>query len=417
LCRKIAAFMQCRICAAEGIEPFLSLGKSPPANNLVPPDNACPQEQSYPLAVCFCPKCTTVQLTFTVPPEVMFSHYLYVTSTTKTFRDHFAAMAKSLSGRFNLSDVSFVIDVGSNDGLLLKCFQGYKVRTLGIEPAKNLAEAANREGVETLNAFLSPSVAGEIAKKHGRADVVTANNVFAHIPAIHDVVKSVRAMLSPQGAFVIEVAYLFDMLSDMTFDLIYHEHLFYYSLTSLCKLLSMHGMEVFDVEHVSSHGGSLRVFVQFRDGPNQVCPSVGEMLSSEKSKGVIKQATYGAFAQKVQEVREELVSYLAELKSEGKRVAAFGYPAKATTLLNFCGISKQYIDYIVDDNPLKQGYLAPGTHIPIVSSSRFREEKPDYVLILAWNFAKEIIEKSAWLREQGVSFIIPLPKPRILHSA
>jgi len=347
----------------------------------------------------------------------MFSHYLYVTSTTKTFRDHFAAMAKSLSGRFNLSDVSFVIDVGSNDGLLLKCFQGYKVRTLGIEPAKNLAEAANREGVETLNAFLSPSVAGEIAKKHGRADVVTANNVFAHIPAIHDVVKSVRAMLSPQGAFVIEVAYLFDMLSDMTFDLIYHEHLFYYSLTSLCKLLSMHGMEVFDVEHVSSHGGSLRVFVQFRDGPNQVCPSVGEMLSSEKSKGVIKQATYGAFAQKVQEVREELVSYLAELKSEGKRVAAFGYPAKATTLLNFCGISKQYIDYIVDDNPLKQGYLAPGTHIPIVSSSRFREEKPDYVLILAWNFAKEIIEKSAWLREQGVSFIIPLPKPRILHSA
>ena len=234
---------------------------------------------------------------------------------------------------------------------------------------------------------------------------------------MQSVLKGVANLLKPDGVFAFEVYYLGTLLDEMQYDMVYHEHMSYYSLTAIEKFLAREGMEVFDVEHVSSHGGSLRVFVQFRDGPNQVCPSVGEMLSSEKSKGVIKQATYGAFAQKVQEVREELVSYLAELKSEGKRVAAFGYPAKATTLLNFCGISKQYIDYIVDDNPLKQGYLAPGTHIPIVSSSRFREEKPDYVLILAWNFAKEIIEKSAWLREQGVSFIIPLPKPRILHSA
>tara|TARA_Y100000310_G_scaffold82715_1_gene79316 strand:- start:22969 stop:24192 length:1224 start_codon:yes stop_codon:yes gene_type:complete len=407
--------MACRICEGTDIKTFLSLGSTGLANNLPAKEDLDKEEAYFPLDVALCENCKLVQLTCVVPPELMFKNYLYVTSTTQTFRDHFRAMADHLTKMFQLNENSTVVDIGSNDGLLLKGFQKHGVQVVGVEPADNLVELANKEGVPTLNGFHDQAIADQILAKYGKADVITANNVFAHTDDISKIVKTFDTLLKDNGVFVFEAHYLFSMMDKMTFDAIYHEHVSYYSLTPFVHFFKRFGMNIFRVEKVASHGGSLRVFVQKDVGNHAIDSSVQIMLEDEEKRGVKDYATYENFAQKVTAVKDKVVNILQQLKKEGKTIVGYGVPAKATTLLTFCGIGKETFDYIVDDNPLKQGRYTPIEHIPIVPSTQLDEQKPDYIVILAWNFAEEIIKKLGKYKEQGVKFIIPFPEPKVIE--
>ncbi len=405
--------MKCHICGSEAVKPFLSLGETALANSYLSKEQLSQNERKFPLEVAFCGNCKLVQLTCVVPPELLFKHYLYVTSTSSTFRVHFTKYAEDVAKEFNLGKNSLVVDIGSNDGLLLKGFQKSGVKVVGVEPAGNLAELANREGVETINDYFNEGVVNQILSSKGKADVVTANNVFAHTTTIHGIAKNVRRLLNDDGVFIIEAAYFVNMLRDMTFDGIYHEHLFHYSLTPLDYFFKKNGMKIFRVQVVSSHGGSLRVFVKKAESQRPIDASVAEMLEKEKTVGIHDFKTYEDFARRVYKNREKLVKLVRELKAQGKSIAGYGAPAKATTLLSFCNLGAGVIDYIVDDSSLKQNLYLPGMHIPIVSSEMLDKKQPDYVIILAWNFAEEILKKTKEYADAGVKFIIPVPEPVI----
>lgn len=396
-----------------GLDVFLSLGISALANRLPSRDELEFDEPQFPLDVAFCPACALVQLTHVVPPALMFKQYLYVSSTTRTFREHFRKMADDIVARFALDRSSTTVDIGSNDGLLLKGFQRHGVRTVGVEPADNIAALAREAGVPTITGFFDADIANRIVNDHGRVDVVTANNVFAHIDDIRDVVRNVDRLLRDDGVFVIEFAYLFDMLEQLTFDLIYHEHVSYYSLTPLVSFFASLGMDVIRAERVATHGGSLRVYVQRGGARHNRDDSVVRLLDEERGRGVTELATYQAFAARVYDVRKELVEFFQQAAAERARVAGFGMPAKATTLLTFCGITRDEIAYIVDDNPLKQGRFTPVGHVPIVSADRLRSDPPDYVVIFAWNFADEIL-KTIRAALPSARFVVPLPTPRVV---
>ncbi len=405
--------MKCWICGIEGVKPFLSLGETALANSYLSKEQLSKPERKFPLEVAFCGNCKLVQLTCVVPPELLFKHYLYVTSTSSTFKIHFTKYAEDVAREFGLGRNSLVVDIGSNDGLLLKGFQKSGVKVVGVEPAENLAELASRDGVETINDYFNSSVVDRILSSKGKADVITANNVFAHTTTIHDIAGNVKRLLKDDGVFIIEAAYFVNMLRDMTFDGIYHEHLFHYSLTPLDFFFRKSGMQIFRVQVVPSHGGSLRVFVKKAESHRPVDVSVAETLEKEKAAGIHDFKTYEGFARRVYKNREKLVRLVRELKSQGKSIAGYGSPAKATTLLSFCNLGSDVIDYIVDDSPLKQGLYLPGMHIPIVSSEMLDKRQPDYVIVLAWNFAEEILKKTKKYADAGVKFIIPVPEPVI----
>ncbi|MBW2977068.1 class I SAM-dependent methyltransferase [Candidatus Woesearchaeota archaeon] len=406
--------MQCRICHDKDLKKFLSLGKTPLANSFLKKEELEKNENNYPLELDFCSNCKLVQLNYIVPPESMFRDYVYVSSTSSTFKAHFAIMAEDISKSFMLNEKSLVVDIGSNDGILLKGFQKMNVQTIGVEPATNVAKIAEQNGVETINDYFNNTVVNKIVREKGHADVITANNVFAHINDIDDVINNIKVLLKKDGIFVIEVQYFMDMIEKMTFDNIYHEHLSYFTLTSLSYFFEKRGMGIFDAKKIDTHGGSLRVFIKKSEGKHEVKKQVGEMLEHEKSAGVDNFELYKKFAGKVYGVREKLTSYIKGIKAQGKSLAGYGAPAKSTTLLNFCNIGKDYINYIVDDNPLKIDLYTPGTHIPVVSSEILDKQTPDYVLVLAWNFAEEILAKTRKYADKGVKFIIPLPEPRIV---
>ncbi len=406
--------MRCHICGNAELKPFLNLGSTALANSYVPEERLRETERKFPLEAAFCEKCKLVQLTTVVPPDLLFKHYLYVTSTSNTFKIHFGNYAEEIAREFNLNSDSLAVDIGSNDGLLLKGFQKSGLKVIGVEPATNLSQLANNDGVETINDYFNSAVVEVITNSKGHADVVTANNVFAHTDTIKEIIGNVKKLLKKEGIFVIEAAYLGAMLRDMTFDAIYHEHLFYYSLSSLDFLFRQEGMQVFKVKHVDSHGGSLRVFVKKSESARPVDTSVIELLSQERDVGIRDFETYSAFAKKVTATKEALVRLVRHLKSSGKKIAGYGAPAKATTLLSYCNLGPQDIDYIVDDSPLKQGLYLPGMHIPIVSSSMLDSNQPDCILILAWNFAPEIMKKCQKYADKGVKFIIPVPEAKII---
>jgi len=407
--------MKCRGCKNENLKEIISLGETPLANSFLSEADLEKKEEKFPLGICFCPVCKLVQLNHVVPPEFMFKHYVYVSSTTNTFKIHFSEMAHDICENFSLNDNSLAVDIGSNDGILLKGFQQRGIRFIGVEPAANVAKIAEENGLETINAFFSESVVQEILRMKGAADVVTATNVFAHIDDIDDVMRNVKTLLKKDGVYVIEVQYLVDTIEKMTFDNIYHEHLSYYTLTSLNNFFKKHNMVVFKVQRVDSHGGSLRVFVKKFEGRHEVEDSVSELLEYENKIGINDFSLYEQFATKVYEVKRQFIEYLTHVKKEGKTIAGYGAPAKGNTLLNFCGIGRDVIDFIIEDNPLKVGLYTPGTHIPVVALQALDEKKPDYIVILAWNFAQEILAKTKKYAEQGVKFIIPLPEPVLVE--
>lgn len=402
----------CRLCGSTDLVEVLSFGETPLANAYLSPADLDTAEICAPLVVNVCNSCKLVQLRDVVDPKILFSNYLYVSGTSPVFVAHFASYAKTVVEKFFLKEDSLIVDVGSNDGVLLSHFKKMGMKILGIDPAQNIAIEATKEGVQTIAKFFTPETARDIAAKHGEASIITANNVFAHTDDVVGFVESVKELLSPDGVFIFENQYLKDLIEQNLFDMIYHEHLCYYHLTPLVPFFKRLGLRIFDVEHVPTHGGSIRVFVGWEDGPHKTSARVGEML--EKEAGLNAVSTYRAFAKRIDTIGKELRELLGRFRREGKRIVGYGAPAKATTLCYALGIDGNMLEYIVDDSKMKQGLYMPGTHISIKAPDTLYTDKPDYCLILAWNFADSIVKNHQQFKKNGGVFILPVPAPRIL---
>lgn len=385
----------------------------PPVNAFLKKEDLEKDEKSYPLDVYFCRDCSMVQLLDIVSPEILFKEYHYVTSANLPMIKHFSEMAEEIIHKFGFNNKSLIMDIGSNDGTLLKSFLdvGYS-NVLGVEPATNIAKMANEKGIRTLNDFFNIETSEKIKKEYGVADVITATNVFGHVDDLNGFVKGIDILLSERGVFVIEVPHLIDLIRNLEFDTIYHEHLSYFSLTSLLTLFRRNGMSVIDVDKKNVHGGSLRVFVQ--KGPRKEPEKVNNFLRSERDFGVNKLETYEKFSNGVVLLRENLVKFLRDIKERGYRIVGYGASAKGNVLLNYCNIRTDIIEYISDTTPLKQGLYTPGMHIPVVDMDYFHRDNPDYALLLAWNYADAIIEKEKEFIERGGKFILPIPSPKVV---
>ncbi len=399
----------CRLCGSGDLTEVLSLTPTPPANAFVGEDDLGREQAVFPLDVFMCESCGHVQLLDVVDPAVLFESYVYVSGTSPVFVRHFENYAGTVIERFRPDPGSLVLDIGSNDGTLLGFFNRAGYRVLGVDPARDIAAEATARGIETRTAFFTPDLAAAILDEQGPASVITANNVFAHADDMAGIVDGVRTLLAPGGVFVFEVSYLLDVYENTLFDTIYHEHLAYHSVKPLERFFAAHGLRMISAERVDSHGGSLRGVAHLAGGPRDVEPSVAGLIGLEDAAGLDRPETLKAFAKRIEAVRKELTETLVRLKREGKTIAGFGAPAKATTLMYHFGIGAEVIDFIVDDSPLKQGLYSPGLHIPIVASGVLEERAPDYLLILAWNFADPVIEKNRAFQERGGRFIVPLP--------
>lgn len=403
---------KCRICNNDDLYKFLDFGSTPLANSFLRSDEET-NESTYPLNVLFCSKCGLVQLGYIVPPEDMFRDYIYFSSTSDTMKMHFSKLADEVLAQFTDRD-SLVVEVASNDGVLLKNMLGKDVRILGVEPATNIADLANKAGVETLNEFFNFNTATKIVASKGKARVVLANNVFAHIPDLHDFVKGLDVLLEKDGITIIEVPYLVDMYEKREFDTIYHEHLAYFSLKPLVHLFDRYLMEIFDVKRLPVHGGTIRLYVQRKNGRNKKSGEVEKLLKLEERMGLHAKPTFEKFALDIEELRKELTGLLKKLKADGKRVVGYGAPAKGNTLLNYFQIGRDLLEYTVDKSPYKVGLFTPGTKLPVYDVLRILRDKPDYVLILAWNFSDEIIKQQSAYLKSGGHFIVPVPFPKVI---
>lgn len=404
----------CRVCKSKKISKVLNFGPTPLANAFLKKEQLDLAEDFYPLDVFFCENCNFLQLGQVVSPKLLFSNYVYVSSTSPVFVNHFSNFAKEVFSRFSLNSKSLVIDIGSNDGILLKPFKKLGSRVLGIEPASHIVKLAIANGVESISDFFSAKLAKEIVKKKGKAKIITATNVFAHIDDLDEVIHGLDTLLTDDGVFIIESPYLIDFLEKRYFDLVYHEHLSYWSLKPLVTLFKRFQMEVFAVKKVEAHGGSIRVFIKRKKSHYEISKSIEDFLKKERLMRLEKKDTYINYGKKILENRLKLTELLVKLKRKGKRIIGYGAPAKSNTLLNYFKIGQEFIDYIIDDSPFKQGLYTPGTHIPVVSAAKLEKDNPDYVMILAWNFSESIQKRLSWFKSRGKNFIIPVPKPEIV---
>jgi SAM-dependent methyltransferase len=404
----------CRLCGGADLRMVLSLTATPLANAFVAKDQLSVSQDRYPLDVRMCGECGHVQLLDVVDPKVLYEHYVYVSGTSPVFVRHFESYARYVNESFRPRREGLVVEIGSNDGTLLRFFKQQGHRVLGVEPAREISEATRQAGIPTLTEFFSPELAERILREHGAASVIAANNVMAHIDDLSAVVRGIARLLAPDGVFIFEVSYLVDVLQKTLFDTIYHEHLDYHSVEPLIPFFAAHGLELIEAVRVDTHGGSLRGVVQRKGAGRPRGESVAAALQAEQALGLRREETYRAFAAHIDRLGRELTELLDRASTEGKRVAGFGAPAKATTLMYQLGIKPESFEFIVDDSPLKQGLFTPGMHIPVVSSEALYERKPDIVVVLAWNFAASIIEKHRKFREMGGRFIIPVPSVQLL---
>jgi len=353
-----------------------------------------------------------VQLIDIVSPKLLFKNYVYVSSTSPTFIQHFKELASYLKEKFNLASDSLIVDIGSNDGILLRPFKELGMNVLGVDPAEKIAQQATKNGIETLPNFFTPDIAKGIVENKGKAKIITATSVFSHVDNLDSLVQGVKDLLDQDGVFVLEVYYLGKLIEKNLFDMIYHEHLSYFSVKTLSALMERLGMEVFDVEITDTHGGSLRAFVQNKNGPHKKQQSVKQFLEEEEKNKLHEISTLKNFSVKIENNKKDLINLIQKLKSNGKKIVGYGAPAKGNTLLNYFGIGTEILDYIVDDSPNKQGLFTPGKHIPVFSFDKLSVDPPDYILILAWNFSDPIMEKCS----EFENFIVPVPVPTILSN-
>ena len=409
------ADFRCRACGSEGATPVLSLGETPLANALLEGGQLQQPEPRFPLDLVFCEACTLLQLTETVPPEQLFREYVYFSSFSDAAVDHARRLVGRVLEERRLGPGSLVLEIASNDGYLLQHYVARGVGVLGIEPARNIAAAATARGIDTLNEFFGADLAARLAASGRTADVIHANNVLAHVPDPNGFMAGISTVLRPHGTAIIEVPWVRELVRQVEFDTIYHEHLSYFSLHALDALARRHSLRVTDVEVVAIHGGSLRVWLGHATESAQTS-RVDDLLALEKQEGIDRLTYYAHFSDAVQRLRTELRSLLRDLKAAGARIAAYGASAKGSTLLNYTGIGRETLDFIVDRSTVKQGRYTPGTQLRIHPPEHLLTEMPDYVLLLTWNFADEILAQQAEYRSRGGRFILPLPRPRVLES-
>jgi SAM-dependent methyltransferase len=405
----------CRSCGAPLQSVFCDLGLQPPSNRYLEARELGGKEPFYPLRAYVCGQCYLVQLEQFEAPADIFSEYAYFSSYSETWLAHAERFVEGALPRFGLDERSRVVEIASNDGYLLQYFVRRGVPVLGIEPAANVARAAEARGVPTLVEFFGERLAARIAAERGRADLIVANNVFAHVPALTDFIAGLRTLLAPRGVVSIEVPHLLRLMQGNQFDTIYHEHFSYFSLLAAARALGAQGLRVFDVEELPTHGGSLRLYACHADDAQRAStPGVDKVAADEKAARLDTLAAYAAFGERVEETRRRLLEFMAGAKRGGKRVAAYGAAAKGNTLLNYCGLRGDAIDYVADRNPYKQGRYLPGSHIPIHAPERIAETRPDYLLILPWNLEEEVVRQNAHIRAWGGKFVVPIPAVRVL---
>ncbi len=406
--------VECRSCGAGDLIPILSLGETPLANALLTKGQLSQPEPMFPLDLVLCGACSLVQITTTVSAEQLFSEYLYFSSFSDTMLEHARTLVERVVAERRLSADHRVIEIASNDGYLLQYYKRAGVEVLGVEPARNVAHVAEGKGIPTLCEFFGAEVATGLAAEGIRADVVHAHNVLAHVADLNGVVQGIATLLTPSGVAIVEAPYVRELIERTEFDTIYHEHLCYFSLTALEKLFLRHGLTISNVETVAIHGGTLRIFATPTAANVKVSEAVTKLLANERSWGANKAAAYRQFSHDVIGIRAKLRTVLGGLKKEGRSVAAYGASAKGSTLLNYAGIGAETLDFVVDRSTVKQGWYTPGTHLPIFSAAKLLEAMPDYVLLLTWNFADEILEQQAEYRARGGRFVIPIPDVRFI---
>lgn len=406
----------CRVCGGRDWQDVASLGRTPLANGFLPPAESYPDEPWYPLGVISCRRCRLMSLTHVVDPTVLYRTYLYVTPDSVSMNRHLDHVVGVCRERFGLAEGAFVVEIGSNTGVQLAAFRAAGMRVLGVDPARNLAAIANINGIETMPDFFTPETARAIARDRGRAPLIVGRHVFAHIDDVAGVLTGVRDLLTPDGVFVIEVPYLVDLLEKVAFDTIYHEHLSYFAVGTLVTLFARYGLRLFDVERLPVHCGSILVFAGRAEGPWQVHPAVDALLGLERRTGLHTDEVYREFARKVGRVRRDLPALVRRLSAGGRRVAGYGAPAKGNTILNVCGLGRDDLEYCSDTTPLKQGKVLPGSHIPVRTPDYARAHPPAYFLLLAWNYADEILDRETAFLEAGGRFILPVPEPAVVAA-
>ncbi len=405
---------KCRFCKAELHHTFVDLGMSPLCESYLRPEQLNEMEPFYPLHVFVCERCFLVQLEEFVSPDHIFTEYAYFSSYSDSWLEHCRRYTEHMLGRFDLNGRSLVIEVASNDGYLLQYFVEKGIPVLGIEPAANVAKVAEEKQVPTLVRFFGKQLAAEMASEGKQADLLIGNNVLAQVPDLRDFVAGMKILLKPQGVLTLEFPHLLRLMEENQFDTIYHEHFSYFSFLTAKEIFGAHGLVLFDVEELATHGGSLRIFGRHaEDTSRPITERVLELMAREEAAGLKRLDCYRSFAEKVKKTKRGLLRCLIRAKEEGKSIVGYGAPGKGNTLLNYCGAGKDLIDYTVDRNPYKQGRFTPGMHIPIYHPDKIRETRPDYLLILPWNLRQEIMQQMSFVREWGGKFIIPIPEATI----
>ena len=407
--------MKCRFCKSTSLDIFLDLGMSPMANSYLKYSDLNNMEPFYPLCSFVCTKCFLIQLDEFEKPEEIFSNYIYFSSYSEMWLKHVEEFVNSMINRFKINQEKLVVEIASNDGYLLQHFKKKDIQILGIEPAKNITHEAESKGIPTINEFFGIDTANKLVENGKKADFLIAFNVLPHVPNLNEFVKGLKILLNDNGILVIQFsAYLMKLIQLKEFDMIYHEHFSYFSLYTMNKILADVQMSIFDVEELPIHGGSLRIFVTHEANKlYEKNKNVDDLLDKEKKFGLTDPFFYKNFSQKIIEVKLNIWNFFISAKNENKKIVGYGAPAKANTLLNFCGIGRDFIEYTVDKNPHKQNLFLPGTHIPIHSVEQIRKTKPDYLLILPWNLKDEIIEQMSFIREWGGKFIVLIPEIKI----
>ncbi len=409
------AAARCRFCGTPLRYTFVDLGMQPPCNSMIRPDQLNAMEAHYPLHAYVCEQCYLVQLQEYVTPHEIFSDYSYFSSYSDSYLQHARHYAEVMSVQLGLNDKSQVIEIASNDGYLLQNFVRMGIPALGVEPAANVAQVAMEKGIPTLIKFFGQQTAHELVAHGFQADLLIGNHVLAHVPDINDFVAGMKIVLAPRGQITMEFPHLMRLINENEFDTIYHEHFSYLSVITVGRIFAAHGLTLFDVEEIHTHGGSLRIYAcHAEDTSKAVSKRVGDLRERELSAGLTNLETYLSFGEQAKATKRKLLTFLINAKQAGKTIVGYGAPGKGNTLLNYCGIRSDFIDFTVDRSPYKQGNYLPGTHIPVYEPEKIREAKPDYVLILPWNFKEEIMQQMAYIGEWGGQFVVPIPEVKVL---